>query len=42
MFKVWDMRTFTPVQTFNCPLNEINTFAVTAPPKRIVAGGRKL
>jgi WD40 repeat protein len=42
MFKVWDVRTFTPVQTFNCPLNEINCFAVTTPPKRIVAGGRKL
>ena len=42
MFRVWDVRTFTTVQTFNCPLNEINTFAVTSPPKRIVAGGRKL
>jgi WD40 repeat protein len=42
MFRVWDVRTFTTVQTFNCPLNEINCFAVTSPPKRIVAGGRKL
>lgn len=42
MFRVWDVRTFTAVQTFNTPLNEINAFAVTWPPKRIVAGGRKL
>jgi len=42
MFRIWDVRTFTTVQTFNCPLNEINCFAVTAPPKRIIAGGRKL
>jgi len=42
MFRIWDVRTFTTVQTFNCPLNEVNCFAVTSPPKRIVAGGRKL
>ena len=42
MFRIWDVRTFTTVQTFNCPLNEINCFSVTSPPKRIVAGGRKL
>ena len=42
MFRIWDLRTFTTVQTFNCPLNEINCFAVTWPPKRIVAGGRRL
>lgn len=42
LFKIWDVRTWNPVQSFNCPLNEINCFAVTSPPKRIVAGGRKL
>ena len=42
MFRIWDVRTFTPVQTFNCPLNEINCFSVMSPPKRIVAGGRKM
>lgn len=42
MFRVWDVRTFTTIQTFNCPLNEINWYAVTYPPKRIVAGGRRL
>lgn len=42
MFRVWDARTYTTIQTFNCPLNEINTFAVTQNPKRIVAGGRRL
>jgi len=42
MFRVWDVRTHTTVQTFNTPLNEINTFALTFPPKRIIAGGRRL
>jgi hypothetical protein len=43
MFRVWDVRTFTTIQTFNCPgLNEINCLAVTQPPKRIIAGGRSL
>jgi len=42
MFRIWDVRTFTPVQTFNCPLNEVNCFAVTQPPKRIIAGGRSM
>ena len=42
MFRVWDARTFTTIQTFNCPLNEINCFAVTQPPKRIIAGGRSM
>lgn len=42
MFRVWDVRTFTTIQTFNCPLNEINCYALTWPPKRIVAGGRRL
>lgn len=43
MFRVWDARTFTTIQTFNCPgLNEINCLAVTQPPKRIIAGGRSL
>lgn len=43
MFRVWDLRTYSTIQTFNCPgLNEINCMAVTQPPKRIIAGGRKL
>jgi WD40 repeat protein len=42
MFRIWDVRTFTTIQTFNCPLNEINCYALTWPPKRIVAGGRRL
>lgn len=42
MFRVWDVRTFTTIQVFNCPLNEINCYALTYPPKRIVAGGRRL
>ena len=42
MFRIWDVRTFTTVQTFNCPLNEINCMAITQPPKRIIAGGRSM
>ena len=42
MFRVWDVRTFTTVQTFNCPMNEINCLTVTQPPKRIIAGGRRM
>ena len=42
MIRVWDVRTFTTVQTLNCNLNEINCLAVTQPPKRIIAGGRRL
>lgn len=42
MFRVWDVRTFTTIQVFNGPMNEINCFALTYPPKRIVAGGRRL
>jgi WD40 repeat protein len=42
MFRVWDVRTFTTIQVFNSPLSEINCFALTYPPKRIVAGGRRL
>lgn len=41
MIKIWDVRTFTCVQSFNCPpLNEIHAFALTRPPKRIIAAGR--
>lgn len=42
MFKIWDVRNFAPIQTFNIPLNEINCFSLSSPPKRIIAGGRKL
>lgn len=42
MFRVWDLRTSTSIQTFNCPLNEINCMAITNQPKRIIAGGKRL
>ena len=41
-FRIWDVRTFTTVQSFNCPLNEIQCMAITQPPKRVIAGGRRL
>ena len=42
MFRIWDDRTMTTVQAFNCSLNEINCFTMSAPPKRIIAGGKRL
>lgn len=33
MFKVWDVRTFNVIQTFNAPVAELNAFAVTFPEK---------
>ena len=42
VIRVWDVRNFSTVQTLKAPLNEINSLAVTYPPKRIVVGGRKL
>jgi WD40 repeat protein len=43
MVKVWDVRTFTPIQSFNCPpLNEVKAFSLAWPPKRIVAAGRSM
>ena len=42
MIRVWDMRTYTTTQTLNCSLSEINSLSVTAPPKRIIVGGRSL
>ena len=42
VIRVWDMRTYSTTQTLNCSLNEVNALAVTAPPKRIIVGGRSL
>jgi WD40 repeat protein len=42
MFKVWDIRTFTCIQSFNAPVAELNTFSVTFPEKKIVAGAKRL
>jgi len=42
MVKVWDIRNFMEVQTFNVPCDELNTFCTTHPKKRIIAGARNL
>ena len=43
MVRVWDMRTYTTIQTLNCSLSEINALTVTkTTPKRIIVGGRSL
>ncbi|OMJ84317.1 hypothetical protein SteCoe_14603 [Stentor coeruleus] len=42
MFKVWDIRTFTCIQSFNVPIAELNAFAVTFPEKKIIAGAKRL
>jgi len=42
MVKVWDIRNFMEVQTFNVPCDELNTFCTTHPKKRIIVGARNL
>lgn len=42
MFKIWDIRTFTCIQSFNAPVAELNTFSVTFPEKKIIAGAKRL
>jgi len=42
MVKIWDARTMLCMQTFNSPTNEINSFCVTYPIKRIVLGAKTM
>ena len=49
MVKVWDVRNFLPVQTFNVPVEELNSFCLTystipgqSMKKRIITAGKKL
>jgi WD40 repeat protein len=42
MVKVWDVRNFLCMQTFNVPVEELNAFTLTFPKKRIVTGARNL
>eukprot|EP01022_Parablepharisma_sp_SALTPOND_P017929 TRINITY_DN2914_c0_g1_i1.p2 TRINITY_DN2914_c0_g1~~TRINITY_DN2914_c0_g1_i1.p2 ORF type:complete len:945 (-),score=108.06 TRINITY_DN2914_c0_g1_i1:6739-9573(-) len=42
MVRVWDVRTFTTVQTFNVPLNEVHSLEVWQSPKTVVVGGKRL
>ena len=42
MVKVWDVRNFQTMQTFNVPTEELFTFTVTYPKKRIIVGSRSL
>jgi len=42
MVRVWDVRTFATVQTFNVPLNEVHTLEVWQNPKTVVIGGKRL
>ena len=49
MVKVWDVRNFLAVQTFNVPVDELTSFCLTystvpgqAMKKRIIAAGKKL
>ena len=42
MVKIWDVRNFMCVQTFNVPVDELNTFTVTYPKKVIVTGSKSL
>ena len=42
MMKVWDMRNFMCMQTFNVLVEELNCFSLTYPKKRIVTGTKHL
>lgn len=42
MFKVWDIRTFNCIQSFNAPVAELNCFTVSYPEKKIIAGAKKI
>lgn len=42
LFRVWDIRTFTSIQTFSIGVKEMNCFDVTFPDKKIIAGTKKL
>lgn len=42
MVKVWDVRNFMCMQTFNVPVDEVNSFCLTYPKKRIVVAERCL
>ncbi|CAG9329654.1 unnamed protein product [Blepharisma stoltei] len=42
MFKVWDIRTFNCMQSFNAPVAELNCFTVSFPEKKIIAGSKKV
>jgi hypothetical protein len=36
LFKIWDVRNFMCMQTFNVPVDEVSCFAMTYPKKRII------
>ena len=42
MVKIWDVRKFLCMQTFNVPMDELNSFCLTYPKKRILAAGKHL
>ena len=51
MVKIWDVRNFICIQTFNVPIDvwlyiyrfqEVQSFCLTYPKKQIVVGARKL
>jgi WD40 repeat protein len=42
MVKIWDSRTMLCQQTFNSPTQEVNSFCVTYPTKRIVLGAKNM
>ncbi len=42
MVKVWDVRNFIPMQTFNVPTDELTSFTLSYPKKRVIAAARHL
>lgn len=42
LFKIWDIRTFSTIQSFSVGAKELNCFELTFPDKKIVAGSKKV
>ncbi|OMJ91134.1 hypothetical protein SteCoe_6398 [Stentor coeruleus] len=42
LFRIWDIRTFSTIQTFNIGAKELNCFDITFPDKKIIAGTKRI
>ena len=42
MVKIWDVRNFMCMQTFNVPNEELNSFTLSYPKKCIITGARSI
>lgn len=42
LFRIWDIRTFSTIQSFNIGAKELNCFEISFPDKKIIAGTKKI